>query len=348
MSSKSSNTQKSFKQRIVSENLNLVESQVSQVYDEITHQLVSFQSVAPALFGSPVSYKISDKNIALNDVSVQILLSPVTGITGGTGVRLTSGHGLYSRIEYKINGVIRDTAYGVSNHVLTQIMNDNADRVIMNNACGNYASTLQRTSMATTTSPYIIPLSSLFNTANYPIITASHEIEIVVYLNSLADCVILNGGTGTPVCSIISSNLLCRTTRMPQWLAESRLTNMTAMPEDTIFHSVRTTQFTAQTGSTNAIINLNVLSAASIAFIFFVVRDSNRQTGDGVTTYNKITSFSLRDATNVSISGSQDITDAMAQNLSLFWSESSYQAETSNGSVLSGLVQDTGDRKSVV
>lgn len=342
MSSKSANTQKGLKQRTVQNNLNLTESQLSTVYDEITHQLVSFQSVAPANFGSPVSFKISDKNISLNDTSVQFTLSAVTGVTGGTGVRLTSGHGLYTRVEYKINGVIRDTSYGPANHVLTQQMNDNADRLIMNNACGNYASPAQRATMATTVTPYIIPLSSLFNTSNYPILTASHEIEIVVYLSNLADCVILNGGTGTPVCSFLSANLLCKTTRMPQWLAESRLDNMKAMPEDTIFHSVRTTQFTAQSGVTSAIINLNVLSGASVAFLFFVVRDSNKCTGDGVTTYNKITSFSLRDATNVSISGSQDITDSMTQNLALFWSESSYQTETSNGSVASGLTQDTG------
>lgn len=342
MSTKSANTQKSFKQRIIQNNLNLTESQLSSVYEDNLHQLVTFQSVAPATFGSPVSYKISDKNIALNDTSIQLVTSPVTGITGGSGVRLTSGHGLYSRAEFKINGVIRDTSYGPANHILTQLMNDNADRLIMNNACGNYASTTQRAAMATATTPYIIPLNSLFNVSSFPLLTSSHEIEIVVYLLPLSDIVILNGGTGTPVCSIISTNLLCKTTRMPQWLAESRLANMKETPEDTIFHSVRTTQFTAQTGATNAIINLNVLSGASVAFLMFVVRDSSKQTGDGVTTYNKITSFSLRDATNVAISGSQDITDAMVQNLALFWSESSYQTETSTGSLTTGAVQDTG------
>ena len=298
--------------------------------------------MAPATFGSPVSYKISDKNIALNDTSVQLTLSPVTGITGGSGVRLTSGHGLYSRAEFKINGVIRDTSYGPSNHIMTQLFNDDSDRLTLNNSCGNYASVVQRAAMAATTTPYIIPLNSLFNSSNFPLLTSSHEIEIVLYLLPLSDIVITNGGTGTPVCSIISTNLLCKTTRMPQWLAENRLANMKEMPEDTIFHSVRTTQFTAQTGATNAIINLNVLSGASVAFLMFVVRDSSKQTGDGVTTYNKVTSYSLRDATNVPISGSQDITDAMVQNLAQFWSESTYQTETSTSAQRTGVIQDTG------
>lgn len=341
MSAKSSNSQKGLKQRVIQNNLNLTESQLSSTYDEVTHQLVTFQSVAAPQFGSPISYKISDKNISLNDTSLQFLMSPITGVTGG--VRMTNGHGLYSRAEFKINSVIQETVYGVANHITTQVMNTDSDRLVMNNAAGNYASIPQRLNNATKITPLVIPLCQMFNISNYPVLTSAHELEVVVYMNTLADCVVLSSGsTGTPVCSILQSNLLCKTSRFPQWLAESRLANMIENPEDSIFHSIRTTRFTAQSGLTNAIINLNFLTGASVAGLFFVSRQSSKLTGDGNHTFAKVSSFSLRDATNVSITGSQEITDDMAQNLALFWSESTYQTENSTGATASGVVQDTG------
>jgi hypothetical protein len=73
------------------------------------------------------------------------------------------------------------------------------------------------------------------------------------------------------------------------------------------------------------------------------VRDSSKLNGDGVNTFNKIASFSIRDSANNAVTGSQEITDALALNyLSQFWSNSTVQSETSTGSQLSGVVTDLG------
>lgn len=344
MSSRSSNSLKAFKARQVDPEtgLSLVESQTSSVYRDIQHQLITWASQAPPTFNSLITYKITDKNICLNDTSIVIQTSALSGVTGGNP-RLCSSNGFYSRIDYKVNGVIKDTAYPEFNHILCQTMNSNDDRLALNNSAGNYASIAQRATLAQAPNQYIIPLNSLFNFANYPILNSSHEVEIVMTLKSLTDCVVMNGATGVPVMTILLTYVQSRISRMPQWIASERLQNMAERAEDTRFHTTKVQSFSLAPGLTSAPLTLSSMNKADIACLFFIVRDSSKLNGDGANTFNKIASFSIRDSANNAVTGSQEITDALALNyLSQFWSNSTVQSETSTGSQLSGVVTDLG------
>lgn len=346
MSSRSSNSLKAFKARVYDEerDLSLVESQSSVVYtDDIQHILVSCPSlISTPTFGSPVSYKLSERNICLNDTSIVVNTSALSGLTGGAP-RVCAGTGIFAKIDYKVNGTILDSAYPEFTHILNQVMNTNDDRQTINNGVGSYSSSSQRTTMATKTNQYIIALNSLFNFANFPILNPSHEVEIVMTLKTLPEIVVLNGATGTPVMSITSSFLQCRVSKIAQWLASHRLEQMAIHTEDTMFHSTKPQSFTVNAGLSSVPLTLSNMSKSKIAALFFVVRPTSSLNGDGHSTYAKISSFALRDSMSNSISGSQDITDAMALNyLSQFWSQSTVQSETSTGSQLNGLVTDLG------
>ena len=65
--------------------------------------------------------------------------------------------------------------------------------------------------------------------------------------------------------------------------------------------------------------------------------------GDGAFTYNKITNFSILDATSTNVTSGQPISDALSLNyLSQYWSNSSYLSETATGSNSQGTIVNNG------
>ena len=339
MSSRSSNTLKSFKARHYDPEsplkLNLTESQLSTVFDDLSHEIASWAPQAPASWGVPTTYKVSEKLICLNDTTLIVNLPPLTGLTGGAP-RLCSSSGFYAKVEYKTGGTTKDIAYPEFNHILTQTMNSNDDRAAMNASAGSYSSISQRTALCQTTSQYIINLNSLFNFANYPIMNSNQEVEFVVTWKNLVDVVVLNGATGVPVMPMLTTYIQSRITRMSPSIAIDRLSLMKAIPEDTFFHSTSKTQsFNLAVGLTSAPLVLVNLARQKVAALFFIMRPTSRLNQEGAhSSFEKIQSFNLRNSSGVIFSGSQDITDTMALTyLSQFWSNSTVQLETSTGTL---------------
>lgn len=340
MSSKSSNTQKGLKQRTISNGLNLVESQLSTIYEGTKHDLLTIPCVSQISFGGQATYKIQEKNICLHDINIAFAMGALSGLTGGPA-RFSNTNNWWHRCEIKQNGVVKQTILPTANHLINQLFFSDEDRTLTNNLGGHYASTAQRVLMSSSANTYILSLASLFNATSLPILTSSHEVEVILFLNPLEDIVVRNGATGTPTVQIFSSSVMSKITRMSQDIAESRLSNMAIQPEHSIFHTTKHTQYQVPTGSTTSQFVLNNLAGSKVALMMFVVRPVAGLTGDGLTTYLPISSFTIRDAANTHITGGLEVTQAVSNFLAQYWVESTYNCETALTSGKNGIIYDS-------
>ena len=132
--------------------LNLPSIQSTTIPKGIRHEILIIPSTSTPTFGSQFICDIKEKNILLTDLLVQLNLSAITGLTGGTGLRWSPAHFFFTRIEVVQNNVVVDTLYGSQQHQANQLFFYDEDRIFRNNLAGNYASVAQRTTLASTAS----------------------------------------------------------------------------------------------------------------------------------------------------------------------------------------------------
>ena len=323
--------------------INVSKSQKTDTPVGLRSEILQIPSSSQPSFGSYCVFDIKQKNIILHDTTLVINTTALTGLTGGTSPRLSPAYFWWTRIEAVVNGVILDTYYPTQQFFLNQILNSNSDRIMVNNGVGNYASVTQRALMASTAgSNYIINLHTLFNEAHPTLMTDSHNVQLRVYFDTVANIVVAGGATGTGAVSINFANLVCKTTKLPPDVAQNRLALMNAQPEHLLYHDLRYGIFNIGAGVPSSQIVLSSITG-KVAFLFFTVKNVNALTGDGAFTYNKITNFSILDATSTNITSGQPISDALSLNyLSQFWTNSSYLSETSTGSNAQGTIVNNG------
>ena len=103
-----------------------------------------------------------------------------------------------------------------------------------------------------------------------------------------------------------------------------------------LYHDLRYGIFNINSGVSTSQIVLSSITG-KVAFIFFTVKNVTALSGDGAFTYNKISNFSILDATSTNITSGQPISDALSLNyLSAYWTNSSYLCETATGSNATG------------
>lgn len=323
--------------------VNVSHSQKTNTPVGLRHEILQIPSSSMPSFGSYCVFDIKQKNVILHDTTLVINTTALTGLTGGTSPRLSPAYFWWTRIEAVVNGVILDTYYPTQQFVLNQILNPNSDRIHVNNGVGSYASPTQRSLMASTAgSNYIINLHTLFNEAHCALLTDSHNVQLRVYFDTVANIVVAGGATGTGALSINFANLVCKTTRLSPDVAQNRLALMNAQPEHLLYHDLRYGIFNINSGVTSSQIVLSSITG-KVAFIFFTAKNVNALAGDGAFTYNKITNFSILDATSTNVTSGQPITDALSLNyLSQYWTNSSYLSETSTGSNATGTIVNNG------
>lgn len=306
-------------------------------------EILQIPSSSQPSFGSYCVFDIKQKNIILHDTTLVINTTALTGLTGGTSPRLSPAYFWWTRIEAVVNGVILDTYYPTQQFVLNQIINPNSDRIMVNNGVGNYASPTQRALMAATAgSNYIVNLHTIFNQAHPALMTDSHNVQLRVYFDTVANIVVSGGATGTGAVSINFANIICKTTKLPPDVAQNRLALMNAQPEHHLFSDLRYGIYNISSGVSSSQIVLSSITG-KVAFIFFTVKNVNALAGDGAFTYNKITNFSILDATSTNITSGQPISDALSLNyLSQYWTNSSYLSETATGSNSIGTIVNNG------
>lgn len=331
------------RRRDMSMGINVSKSQKTDTPVGLKSEILQIPSSSQPSFGSYCVFDIKQKNILLHDVSLVVNTTALTGLTGGTNPRLSSAYFFWTRIECVVNGIILDTYYPTQQFVLNQILNSNSDRIMVNNGAGNYASPSQRNLMATTAgSNYIINLHTIFNEANMALLTDSHNVQLRVYFDTVANIVVSGGATGTGAVSINFANLVCKTTKLPGDVTLNRLALMNTQAEHLLYHDLRYGIFNINSGVSTSQIVLSSITG-KVAFFFFTAKNVNALTGDGAFTYNKITNFSILDATSTNITSGQPISDALSLNyLSQYWTNSSYLSETATGSNALGNIVNNG------
>ena len=341
MSQRSSNTQKGLRQRTISNGLNLVESQVSTLYEDTKHETLTLATNSNLNWGTQALYRIQERGVCLHDINISMDIGSITGLTGGPA-RLCSSNGFFQRAEIKINGLVKQTLYPLANHLINQLFFSDDDRNLTNNLSNHYASPTLRTLNGATSTTYIIPLVSMFNATNMPIQTTSHEVEIILYLNPLSEVLVLNGATGVGSVPILASSVVSKITRMSPSISESRLTNMGIVSENSIYHDVLPQQYNVSTGLTRTQLILSHLAQKKVCFFMIVVRDANKVIGDGLHSYNKIQSFIITDARTNHITGGLEVTESVSKFLSQYYADSTYTSETASSAGRNGVIQDTG------
>ena len=329
--------------RDTSMGINVAKGQRTDTPVGLKPEILQIPSSSQPSFGSYCVFDIKQKNIILHDTSLIVNCTALTGLTGGTSPRLSPAYFWWTRIEAVVNGVILDTYYPTQQFFLNQILNTNSDRIMVNNGSGSYASPTQRALMASTAGAnYIINLHTIFNEAHMVLLTDSHNVQLRVYFDTVANIVVAGGATGTGAVSINFANLVCKSTKLPPDVAQNRLALMNAQPEHLLYHDLRYGIFNINSGVSTSQIVLSSITG-KVAFFFFTAKFVNALTGDGAFTYNKITNFSILDATSTNVTSGQPITDALSLNyLSQFWSNSSYLSETATGSNAAGTIVNNG------
>ena len=313
-------------QRVRAEGFNLPASQSVALPSGLKHETLIIPSSSNPAWGSMFNIDIREKNVILNNVTLQMALS---AISAGTGYYNPAWFWV-PRMEVCQNNVILDTLYGNQQFLLNQMLFDDQDRLSTNNAAGNYASVTQRTGMVSTTSGnvFYINLQAYFDQIKVHLLTDAHAIQLRVYVANFADCYTALTGAGTS--TITSCNAICKVTRLDGPSAAVRLNEMRLAPYHSVFHELHYLPVTVLTGITTTNIVLSSL-VGRVAAIVFTVRPTI--TGSGAYTYTQLSSFALLDGASTNLVGGQAIPAALAANiLNRDWCKSSYNSETSFGS----------------
>ena len=289
--------------------LNLPASQAVSLVGGQKHELMYVPASSVPNFGSYGVIDIKDKNVLIHGINLQFVCSPVVGSTL-TGSFVPFCYAL-QRLEIVINGVVIDQLFGNQQHLLTQFLEFDEDRLALGLGMGLYSSTSNRTALSSQSSAntFNVQLKSFFEQSKgLPILTNQHEIQLRVYMLNLSDLFVVTAGSLTS-CTVQSCTAICDITRMNSEIASQKLHQMIAQPEHSIFHQNVYQTFTVPIGTTSINIILGAVTGA-MAGLCFTVRAST--TGTGLWAYTALQSYAILDAGGQNIVGGQNIQSAYA------------------------------------
>ena len=205
---------------------------------------------------------------------------------------------------------------------------------------GSYNSLPQRNTLATATSNYYVKLRTIYNECHIPILSDAHNLQIRVYMETIANLINQSTLTGTGSATLNSANVIVKVLKLPADIAGNRLNAMIKRPEQSIYHNLRYSPFAVSSGVSSTTIVLTPF-VGNIAALFFVIRNADKITKNDAYQFNAITNFAILDSTSSNCVGGQNIPSFLALNyLNQFYSKSSYSSETSVGANLVGTVTD--------
>ena len=315
----------------ISNDVSLPASQVSNIPEGVDNIVSFYPSNTTPAWGGTFIIDIKDTNMIIHNLALMFNVSSISGTTGATNLRFNPAYFWIDHIDLKLSGKIADTYYPGEQFIAQQLLYEDEDRVYSNNAAGHYASISQRAALAATTSNYIVKLFTIFDQCNLSIVNQNQTIQLVVYMQPLANCVI-NNGTGTPAATINSCQALVKNTKLPTTVT-TKISQSLKLGSKTIFHKLLYMGYTANSGVSgfNCILSTFV---GKITTLFFTVRPVASLTGDNAFSYVSINQFNILDSTNNSLVGGTPINSVVAlQYLNLYYFNSSYTIETASGSI---------------
>ena len=323
--------------------LNLNDDQSSiAAPSNLKSEIIIIPSTSSPNWGSYFIFDVKERNSIISDIIINFNIGAISGVSSAptSYPHFVPATFFLSKVELVVNNVTIDTLYPVQEFISQQFLNDDSDRILINNMQGNYASIAQRYTISSATSNYYIKLRSFYNETNLPILSDAHNLQIRCYTDSLANLVEKSTGTGTAAATINYANVICKVTKLPAEIAQARLNAMVKSPEHNIFHNVRYSPFAISSGSASATIVLTPF-VENIVSLFFVVRSTSSLTGDNCYQFTKIKDFAILDSSSSNTVGGQAIPSALAiQYLNNFYSQSSYTSETDIGCNIAQTVTD--------
>ena len=305
------------------------------------HESVIVPSTSQPSFGSYFIIDFKEKGVLLHDISLQFTVSAISGITPANNFpHFSPAVYFFNRVEIVLNNNVIDTIYPQNIFAHIQLFYKDDQRLMYNNAMGNYASTAQRYYMSSQSSSYYVPLESFFKTCNMPLIYQHHDLQLRVYMNNLTDVVCSNGLSGTPVATIQSCNLIAKVSRLNAMQIQDQTKALARAPLHHKFLETRYGIFAipAPTAGSMQTILLTPF-VGSVTHLMFIIRYSQvsgintiPNTQEGFTNYNEITNFSILDNTSTNITGCQVIlSQYQLLQLNKDWVQSTYSCETAQG-----------------
>ena len=317
--------------RVSSKGFNVPAHQHTNV-EKMKHETVFIPSNTIPSWGSYFTVDIKEKNVLIHGATLRLNASPITGLTSGTA-RYTPAWFWFSRIELTINNVVIDTIYGNQQFLLNQMFNEDLKRQYINLGCGNYASTSQRQTLASTATDYYIPLWAFFRQTHMPFVHSKDDMQLRIYMDNAGNNMVsTTGAVGTMTSVLNSCQLLVSLSRLETTSVNSIKKELTRSPQDFQFSELRVGNYTVASGSNNTSIILSSL-VGPVSFLYFVVRNAGA-VGDNYFNYQVIKDFAILDSGSTNIVGGQAIPSSLA--LTVYnrdWLRSSYTAESPNNNV---------------
>ena len=314
-----------------SKGLYLPSHQITEVPSNVRHESILIPSTSQPSWGGYFIFDLREKSCIVHDLSIQFLAGSLTPQTGDSAInvipRYTCAFQWYQRIELVVNNNVIDTIYPIQQYLMHNIFYLNEKRALVNSGAGNPSDLTQRYNMSSTSSYWHVPLWSFFKNGHIPLLYPKDDVQLRVYMDTLANSVVGTSGRTYPTPSL-SANLVVDLTRLGQEVNLYKLQELNKRHHHYKFNELRygTFNISNPTGQTSLVLNS---ITGKVSFLLFTVRNtSTNLNGDNEIVFTKIKDFSILDATSTNITGGQPITHDMHHSvLAEKWSPSSFIVE---------------------
>lgn len=306
--------------------LNLKPHQHQENWKPSKIETVIVPSTNQPSFGSYVVFDFRDLNVLLQDITLQFNVSAISTMTSGM---FNPSFFWFTRIEIlQANNVIQ-TIYPGEQFLLHNLFQSDEKRALMNQSTGLYSSTAQRTTLATATNNYYLPLWSYFKqSGGIELLKPAHNVQVRVYMDTLANN---TSGTGTAVATINYANLLAKVVRLRAHESDAKHNELMKRPYHFKFNDLHYMTSTVNSGVSSTNIILTGINGP-VNFLMFTVRPTASLTGNNEFVYTQISSYSLLDSAGTNMVGGQDLNSEYSLTvLARDWILSSYLAEQAVG-----------------
>ena len=147
---------------------------------------------------------------------------------------------------------------------------------------------------------YYIKLRTLYIEFHIAILSDSNNLQLLIYMEPLANVVALSGGTGTAPATINFANVMCKVLNIPSDIAGDRLNEMIKKCDQSFYNNLKYNAFAVNSGvkQTTVLLTPFIRPAASLA------QDSAYQ-------FTVISNFGILDLTSSNCLGDQPIPNAL-------------------------------------
>ena len=244
----------------------------------LTHQYINVISTNLPAFGSYVFIDLNVPNFCIHEVVLQIALSSVSGISGGSAAlalpSLAPAYKFIQNITITNNNNILDVIDGTANHLMNQLYTSLEDALFINTAAGPYNNALVRYNMSLVPNTYQVVLKSFFPQCRPEILNSNSAIRIAILLETLTNIVNQGALVGTPIVTINSISALCKVTKYSNELVNSKLAQLSRNPLLKTYNTLVYQPYVIQANQSMCTIPLSNFVGQQIQAVYFVIRPS--------------------------------------------------------------------------